>query len=369
MALYRWDSGQGAYRNLATGALLERFIAGVTEPQFGLTSMTGNVGNTPGVNLTTYTGTITNGVAQLSAPLYENILFPCVVDIRANTTLRNCRIVVPKTYTASDSIAGAVRSLIGSAVTDVLLEDCEIHNRAQRPLNGIVGRNITVRRSVITGCVDGFSDSTGGDSTMSYGFRIYDSIVADSAWWYTPTVNPIIHPSDTQSHGDGIQKGTTLTTTVENTVFAAYISELVGTGTAGSGSETNSYVPASGYNFIATQAQMETWKNTFGNLATNPAVTRGGVARRLPSSGGSLAAAMVNREGVSFTHCYFAGGIATINLMDSNLPASMNVTITNSKFWNDSKNGVAIQIATGKTATLSGNTWAIGGGSVSPTYV
>lgn len=368
MPVYRWDSGQVAYRNLTTGALLERFTDGITEPQFDLTSMVGNVGNTPGVNLTTYTGTITNGVAQLAAPLYENILFPCVVDIRGNTTLRNCRIVVPKTYTASDSIAGAVRALIGSGVSAVLLEDCEIHNRAQRPLNGIVGRNVTVRRSVITGCVDGFSDSSGGDSTLTFGFRIYDSIVADSAWWYTPTVNSIIHPSDTQSHGDGIQKGTTLTTTVENTVFAAYISEFIGTGTAGSGSETNTYVPASGFNFIATQAQMETWKNTFGNLATNPTVTRGGVARRLPSSGGSLAAAMVNREGISFDHCYFAGGIATINMMDSNLPTTMNVTITNSTFWADSKNGVAIQIPSGKTATITGNTWA-SGGPVAPTYI
>lgn len=367
MPAFRWDGS--VYRELGTGRAVSRFEPGITEPQFDLATMRGNVGNKPDVELTPYSGTITNGVAQLTGSLYENVLFPCVVDIRNNTTLRNCRIVVPTTYTTSDSIAGAVRALIGPTVNSITLEDCEIHNRAQRPMNGVMGRNVTIRRTVVTGCIDGFSDALTGDSTQTYGYRIYDSIVADSAWWYTPTVNPIVHPSDTQSHGDGIQKGTTLPTVVENTVFAAYLSEFVGTGTVGSGSENNPYVPASGFNFIASQSQMEAWKNTYGNLLTDPAVTRGGVARRLPSSGGSLAAVMVNRDGVTFDRCYFGGGIAAVNLLDPNLPTSMNVTITNSKFWPDSKSGAAIFIPTGKMATLTGNKWAVGGGNVTPTYV
>lgn len=367
MPILRWGGAQ--YIDLSTGQPVGKFIPGVTEPQFDLTSMRGNVGNKPGVELTPYAGSVTNGVAQLTGPLYENILFTSVVDIRSNATLRNCRIVIPSTYTESDSIAGAVRALIGSTVNNVTLEDCEIHNRAQRPLNGIMGRNVTVRRTVVTGCIDGFSDSLSGDSTQTYGFRIYDSIVADSAWWYTPTVNSIIHPSDTQSHGDSIQKGTTLPTVVENTVFAAYLSDFVGTGTVGSGSESNPYVPASGFNFIATQAQMEAWKDEYGNLLTDPESTRGGISRRLPSSGGSLAAVMVNRDGASFDHCYFGGGIATVNLLDTNLPANMDVTVKDSKFWQDSKSGGAILIPTGKTATLTGNTWAVGGGNVAPTYI
>lgn len=365
MPICRWDGSQ--YVDLRTGLPVSSFIPGVTEPQFDLASMSGNVGATG--PLTVYAGPIEDGVAKLNGALYENTLFPCVIDIRATSVLRNCKVVVPETYVEADSIAGAVRALIGSGVETILLEDFEIHNMSQRPLNGVVGRNVTIRRAVVTGCIDGFADSTSGDSPQNHGLRIYDSIVAESAWWYTPTVNPIIHPSDNQSHGDGIQKGTTLPAIIENTVFAGYLSDRIGTGTPGSGSEANPYVPASGFNFIATQAQMEAWKDEYGNLLTDPAETRGGTARRLPSSGGSLAAAMVNRDGARFTHCYFGGGVASVNLLDTNLPSAMNVTIEDSKFWNDSKSGGAILIPRGKTATITGNTWAIGGGEVSPTYI
>jgi ABC-type multidrug transport system fused ATPase/permease subunit len=129
-----------------------------------------------------------------------------------------------------------------------------------------------ISQVVITGCVDGFVDSTGGSAPQNYGFHIVDSIVADSAWWYTPTVNSIIHPSDTQSHGDGVQKSSTLAVTIENTTLLGYISDVIGTGTPGSGSDAgNTYVPATGYNFIATQAQMETWRSTYGSYLTDPA--------------------------------------------------------------------------------------------------
>lgn len=384
MPSYRWDSASSAYRRLGTGEILERFTPGVSEPFYEITEdFTGakNVGVKPGSVLTTYTGTITNGVAQLQdGAIYENILFPCVVDLRNGETLRNCRIVVPETYIASDSIAGCVRCLNGSGNTGASLENVEIHNRAQRPLNGIVGRNMELSQVVITGCIDGFVDSTGGSAPQNYGFHIVDSIVADSAWWYTPTANGIIHPSDTQSHGDGVQKSSTLESSIVNTVLLGYLSDLIGTGTPGSGSDAgNTYVPASGYNFIATQSQMETWKNTYGNYLTDPAQSKYGVAHRLPSSGGSLAALMVNRENLSVDHCYFAGGLITINCLDSNLGTAPNVSIANSTFWNDMKNGHtggvssvkghAIAVSPGRTlAAFTNNKWS-DGTSVSITTV
>lgn len=366
----------GTYRNLASGAILDQFVPGLSEPFYAVSdsfATSKNVGVKSGANLVTYTGTITNGVAQLAdGGIYENILFPCVVDLRNGETLRNCRIVVPPTYTTSDSIAGCVRCLNGGTNTGATLENVEIHNRAQRPLNGVVGRNMDISQVVITGCVDGFVDSTGGSAPQNYGFHIVDSIVADSAWWYTPTVNSIIHPSDTQSHGDGVQKSSTLAVTIENTTLLGYISDVIGTGTPGSGSDAgNTYVPATGYNFIATQAQMETWRSTYGSYLTDPAQSKYGKAHRLPSSGGSLAALMVNRDNLTVDRCYFGGGLIAINLLDSNLSSNMNVSITNCTFANDMKNGHtggvasvkghAVAVTAGKTlAAFTGNAWTDG---------
>lgn len=359
------------------------FIPGITMPFYipnaDLDLAAKNVGNRKGVALTTYTGTITGGVATLTGSgTYTNILFPCVVDIQGPVTLINCRVVVPTSYTTtSDSIKACVRMLNGASNTGVYMEDCEIHNRAQRPMNGISGRNATIRRLVISGCVDGLSVSATGSTPQLFGFDLQDMIVSDTAWWYSPTFNVDIHSSDTQSHGDGIQHGVAaLRVEAYNCVFAHFISENIGIGTPGSGSDTgNPYVP-SGYNYIQSQATHNSWRNTYCNTWSLASQSMWDVPQRLVTSGGSQAAAMINRDNIHFYKCYFGGGLATINLMDSNLPTSMNVTIEDCIFYNDMKNpnghgtakGYAVQVKTGKTIqNWSNNKW-FDGTTVNITY-
>lgn len=364
------------------------FVPGETMPFYEHTeALDGakNVGNYPnsafGYTPTTYTGTITNGVATLTnGATYENILFPCVVDMRNSEHLINCRIVVPASYTTTaDTIKACVQMLNGAGNSNPRLTNTEIHNRAQRPMNGISGRNGTCRQVVITGCVDGWSTSgAGGAPKLGVAFTIYDSVCTESAWWYSPTVNPDIHGSDTQSHGDCFQHGdATLKLYIENTALGAYVSEIIGTGTPGSGSETNPYVPTN-YNYIQSQATLEGWRSSLCSYMTTPSQSMRGIARRLPSSGGSLAAGMINRDNVELVHCWIGGGLAMINAEDNNLPTSMNVRIRDTTFFNDMKNGHtggdpldkgdAVLIDTGKAlAQFSGNQF-FDGTAVTITY-
>lgn len=370
----------GAARSIADPVYVPGVSIPFYEPYSDLALAPKNVGNKAGVTLTTYTGTITNGVASLTdGATYTNILFPCVVDIKNSERLINCRIVVPATYiTTADSIKACVRTLNGGTNSAPYLEDCEIHNRAQRPMNGISGRNTTMRRTVITGCVDGWSTSSAGSSPQLYGFDIADCIQPDSAWWYSSTANTDIHTSDTQSHNDGIQHGvSTLRTDVFNTVIGQYVSEIIGTGTPGSGSDAgNTYVPTN-YNYIQSQVTQEGWRNTYANTFSTPSQSMWGRSHRLVTSGGSQAAFMINRENFHADKCYIGGGLAAINLMDSNLPTSMDVDITNCVFYNDMRNsagraattkGIAAQATAGKTLTWSGNTW-FDGTTANITYI
>lgn len=354
------------------------FEPGVSEPFYfpdvNIDQAQTNVGNRAtrqdGVTLTPYAGALTNQVAILSGATYENVLFNSPIDIRAGAHLINCRVVVPTTYT-STAQSECVRSLNGGSNTGGVLQNVEIHNRAQRPLNGFAGRNFEVYETVITGCVDGFSESTGGSAPQDFGIRVYDSVVTDMAWWYTPTVNGIIHGSDTQSHNDAYQKGTTLASEIRNTALVPYLSAIIGTGTPGAGSETNPYTPASGYNFIASQATQEGWRSTRVGLFPTGSESRYGVAKLYVISGGSVAALMINRDNLIADRIYFGGGAqAQIDATDTNLPTSMNVRITNSTFANDMRNpnasrgttkGYAGLIRTGKSmAAFTGNTWLDG---------
>lgn len=355
------------------------FVPGVTEPFYTIASdYSGarNVGTKAGVALTTYTGTITDGVAQLTdGAVYENILFPCVLDIRSAVTLRNCRIVVPKTYVAADSIKAVVRCLNGAATDNVVFENVEIHNRAQRPFNGISGRNLTLRRCVITGCIDPLSESAGGSAPLTSGksFTVEDCWLGAAAWWYSSTINSDIHGSDTHSHSDITQKSSsTLAATYTNTVLGAYADPLIGTGTPGSGSDAgNTYVPPSGFNFIAAQSQMEAWRATHLAYRTTPAQSMYGVAHELPTAGeGSFAAVMMNADNALFTRCIFGGGVVTVNASDTSLGTTMLGGFVDCTFFNDMVNGpgsrstdpavkgYAILGRTGKDfASFSGNEW------------
>ena len=376
MGSYIWTGLD--YLDLVTGDKVGGFIPGVSEPFYEVkadSSGRRNVGTSPNVPLTTYTGSIVDGVAQLQdGALYENILFPCVLDIRSPVTLRNCRVVVPSSYTTTaDSIKACVRVLNGANTTNVLIENCEIHNRAQRPLNGITGRNYTMRRTVITGVIDGWSDAAGGSAPQGWGYVVEDCIVPAIAWWYSSTINPDIHSADRGSHSDVFQKTTALQGTVRNSVLLAYIDELIGTGTPGSGRDAgNPYVPP-GFDYTASQSQMEAWRAEFTEM-TVASQTKGGVSRRIAGvAGGSLAAVMVNAGALDLDKCQIAGGTVGINAADTALPTVIDMRITDNVFWNDMLNGpgsrstdptlkgYAVLTRTGKSfEAFTGNEWSDG---------
>lgn len=75
-------------------------------------------------------------------------------------------------------------------------------------------------------------------------------------------------------------------------------------------------------------------------------------------------------ENLTVDHCYFNGGLITVNTLDSSLGQSINVSITNSVFANDMRNGhtggpstkgYAVAVPAGKSlAAFEGNTWTDG---------
>lgn len=329
-------------RNLVTAALVAGFMPGVTVPFYEETlTLDGakNVGLNPAVPLTPWTGAVTNGLAQVTAAgLYENIHFQSFVEVRAEATFRNCRFDLPYAITRTDIVKSIVQILNGANSTGIVFENCEIHNLAQRPMNGIMGRNFVMRRSVVTGCIDPWSDSAaGGAPNTGYAFTIEDCIAPTVAWWFSPTSNPDIHNPDTGSHSDVIQKATTLQCRVFNSVLGAYVSERIGTGTPGSGADAgNPYRPPSGYAYITDQAQMNAWRAQH-TLMTTPSQTMGGVARRLASNG-SLAGVMLNDGYIEVDQCYIGGGTVGINAADASVPYG-TVKIDRTTFWNDMLNG------------------------------
>lgn len=383
MGAYIWNGLE--YLDLVTGDTLGGFVPGVTEPFYEVKadySGKRNIGTRPGTGFTTYDGPIVGGVAQLlDAGLYEDLIFPCVVEPRAAVTLRNCRVIVPPTYTTtSDSIKAAVRCLNGTNTTNILIENCEIHNRAQRPLNGITGRNYTMRRTAITGVIDGWSDAAGGSAPQGWGYVVEDSMVPSIAWWYSPTINSDIHSSDQGSHSDVFQKTTALQGTVRNSVLCAYVDDLIGTGTPGSGRDDgNPYVPP-GYDYNASQSLMEGWRTSFTRMS-DASQTKYGVSRRLATEG-SLAPVMVNAGALDLDRCQIAGGTVGINASSTSLPTVIDMRLTNNTFWNDMANGHersgvynaankghAILSRAGKSfEAFTGNRWAseLGGALLAP---
>lgn len=371
MPVVRKESG--AFRDLTTGQVLGGFIPGVTIPFYERTAdFTGakNVGAFG--SLGTYTGALSGGIYQLTEPLYENLIFNAPIEPRAAMTIRNCIIRVPKTYVQADSIKACVRTLNGANTDNIVLEDCEIHNLAQRPFNGVSGRNITLRRTVITGCVDPFSESPGGSapSTSGKSITMEDCIVPGVAGWYSPTINPDIHSADTISHSDVIQKSSSaLLQAGTNCVFLAYLDEFIGTGTPGSGSETNPYAPPSGFNFIASQAQQEAWRDEFLNNPSVAAQSYGGVSRR--RGNGSLAAVMLNKDNLLLTNCILDGGNATVNAVDGSMPTVMAGGFVNCTFYNGMGSGPSTRttdptVKGNAILTLAGKSWASFSGNKHP---
>lgn len=325
--------------NFATGQRFGGFIPGVSRPFYEQSDdFSGNKNVGAFGQMTPYAGTITNGIATLSTAnaVYENVLFPCVIDIRANVSLINCMQIVPKTHTYPSSIKACIQILNG-AQNNVVIEDMEIHNRAQRPFNGIAGRNFTMRRTVITGTIDGWSDSAAGGSPQVYGYVVEDCIMPATAIWYSSTINPDVHGSTPHSHSDVFQKYTELQGTVKRSVLLSYADEYIGTGTPGSGSETNPYVPPSGYNFIRPQAEMEALRDQQINKWTTPSQTYTGKSQRM--SAGSMAVLMLNRGQLDLDDCILDGGSVAVNAVDLNSGSPITCRLTNNQFWNAMTNG------------------------------
>lgn len=328
------DGGTDGGTDGGLDASTPAFIPGETMPYYEVTedfSGEHNVGNLPGVALTPYSGSVGCGVIRLPSGTYENIDFgDCLLDIRGVVVMNNCRGVLRENY--DDSIGEHIRILNGATTTSVELNDCEFHNRTQRILDGLKGRNFVVNRSVFTGYVDGIDNASPGSAPQLTGGEIHDSWIGDLAWWRAET-NGIVHPSDTQSHNDGSQVTMGLGILFENTFFGAWASDYVGTGTPGSGSEANPYDAP----YIRPQATMDTWRTMYLNRLTRPDQSWDGVAHRLPT-GGSFAAIMGNASNGMVDHCWFSGGTVAINLLDASV-TSGTWSVRRSTFWNDMSGG------------------------------
>lgn len=370
-----WDGLR--YIDIVTGIPYESFKSGITRPVYVPAldfSGARNVGTNPNIPLTPYTGPIeTSGVARLTtAGLYENILFNTPIDIRNEVELKNCRVLVPATFAGATPIACVTVLNGGTATKNVKLTNTEIINRAQRPMNAFTGRNTRAEKCVTTGTIDGFSYSATGSAPADSRLEIIDSIIRELAWWYSPTINSLIHGSDTQSHSDGIQHNAVGEVYALNTAFYAYVDQFVGTGTPGSGSETNVWTPPTGYNFIANQAQMEAWRTEKANRFTLASKSPDGLAHRVPNAA-SFAGIMANLGNITADHCWFAGGNVQINAADSDLPQPPNIRLRNNTHYNDMTSGpgsrttnpdvkgYAVMQLTGRTFDeFTGNVWSDG---------
>lgn len=379
MGIYLGINGRAL--DLETGLYVDEFVPGVTQPFYVETvdfSGARNVGTNPTIPLTPYSGTPTvDGIVQITdGALYENVLFSHPTEVRSQATFKNCRWVIPASWTYAKPFA-VVMILNGATADNIVFEDCEIHNRAQRAMNGVQGRNFVMRRSVITGTIDPWSESSSGSAPLTTrGFEVYDSIAPSLAYWYSNPANSEIH-SDVGSHSDAYQSNTTLQVLLDNTVLAAYVSDFVGTGTPGSGNDAgNPYSPPSGTDYTASQAQMEAWRNTY-TVLTTASQTMGGVQRRLQLNG-SQAGVMLNLGAVTARHCYFGGGTVSINAVDADVVGS-TVHLIDNLFWNDMLNGpgsrstnpavkgfAVLANSTITFGTFTGNAWApeVGGGAV-----
>lgn len=307
-------------------------------PNVNIDSAVKNVGNLSGVLRTPYGATVTGGQTNLnSAITIENTDFiNTFVDVRAGVTFKNCRFHVDNFTGALPSM---VRSILGNGVVanSIVFEDCEFHNRAQRLTNTFQGRNAIFRRCVFTGGVDGIavvrqSGSIETNYQPTGTVTVEDCWIGDHGWWYHPTPG-VIHSNDNQPHIDGIQIQTAgPTVNVSNTFFGTWPSEFVGTGTPGSGSETNPY--SSTYTDVS-QATMNSWRETYLNMNSRADQSFNGVSRKSSSGGGSWACVMINHPGIELNGCWFSGGGVHINAADSSLDGQNAGSVIDCISWND----------------------------------
>lgn len=355
------------------------FVNGVTMPQFELTidfSGSKNVGNIPGVALTPYPGAVQGGLTTINAGTYDNYDFGnTVLDVRGNATFNNCRSVL----TANGSSQGDHVRLLNGSFTLVTFNDCEFHNRAQRIFNGINGRNFVVNRCIFTGYVDCVNNANTGGAPLVTGGVVNDSWLGDHGWWRAGTTG-IVHPSDVATHNDSSQTAMP-NMKWTNCFFGSWPSIWVGTGTPGSGSETNPYSAP----YIVAQAQMDSWRTSAMTLFTRADQSFQGISK-MSSNVGSWSCIMGTLAGGGqllheVDHCWFSGGGVQINYSNTNLSGSCGF-IKRSTFWNDmtlghsltgTNKGVAVRLLTGLTLDMpttgpDRNLW-FDGTTVLPTLV
>lgn len=338
------------------------FIPGETMPFYEVTSdFSGNknVGNLPGVPLTLWQGSLgTGNTINIDTPgaVYNNINFANrLIDVRENSTFNNCRFML--TQNDQGGQQDQVRLLNGN-FTSVVFNDCEFHNRAQISKNGLFGRNFVVNRSVFTGHVDGVNNANTGGAPIVTAGEVNDCWIGDHAWWSTTGATGIVHPSDDQTHNDGSQT-TVANMKWNNCFFFTWPSDYVGTGTPGSGSETNTYGGA----YIYDQATMNSLRATHTLTSPRADQTFGGVTR-VPLNGsfasimGTLSSGTQLQHEVD--HCYFSGGSVQINYSNSSLTGNAG-HIHQCIFWNDmtlghtnptTNKGTAVYVKTGLTLDM-----------------
>jgi len=363
--------------NVAAAPITNTFISGVTMPFYDINTGEKNIGNLPGVTLDVYNNDPGDGVLQINGGTYTNVNFGNrILDIRASTTFNNCRIAL--TNNTDTTIKQAIRILNGGANL-VTFNDCEIHNYDQYIRDGFQGRNAVFNRCIVSGFVDGIDSATSGAAPQGFSPIINDSWIGNLAWWYSPTA-AVVHSSDYQTHNDCSQvqmPGMEW----HNVFFGIWPSELVGTGTPGSGSDTGN-THATAYRY--TQAQSESYRTTFLNKLSAANQSFDTVPRK-SSTGGSWAGIMGNTGGgttlnLVVDHCWFSGGTVQINVSDDNLTGTV-ASVKRSTFWNDmsgghslpyTAKGVAVYCKTGVTIDMpttgsDKNLW-FDGSIVSPNY-
>jgi hypothetical protein len=329
--------------DIAIGAL---FVPGVTWPEYTpQEDFNGakNVGNLNNVTRTNYASTVTNGVTNIGAGTYNNLNFVnTVVNISANATFNNCRFVMTgNDYVLGDSIMSMVRNHNGTS-TLVTFNDCELHCRGQRVLNAFAGRNTVFNRCVISGGIDGPSDAGTGSTPSVFGIIRNDTWIGYQAWWRTPTTPWEGHNSDPQTHNDGSQVATALGNEWHNCTIVTCASPWVGTGTPLAGSDQgNSYVPATGFNYIQTQALQDAARASLLNWNTPASQAYLGISRKMSTgTGSSWACIMGNRNNGIVDKVQFSGGVVGVNLDDPNAALTgAGWSIKRCLFHNDMING------------------------------
>lgn len=280
------------------------------------------------------------------------------VDIRAKVELESCAgVLLSSNVQNVDYHVRALNAGAGAgAGYEVTISNSEFHNRAQKNITALKGRNINTYKSVHMGGSDAFQGvqrlnavggSPIGSAPANFLLNAQGSFFSALAWWITNySTNAQVHIDTVQTAGgvDGMR------TTIFGAALFAWASDFVGTGTPGSGSETNPFAAAvGGATYAQTQATMNARRATYLNQWSNAETSYAGIARVRGTNGvdTSQAGAMVNRAPFSMKKSWVSGGHAAINFYDANLANGADIVLEENRIWRDS--GVQLFGRTGYT--------------------